>query len=474
MNQNAEPAKIIENSLKNKEFKNALSLCKKYSSSLGEKDFYYLTSVCYRYLNESKKALINLDKLIQIDPNYGRAYQEIGHTNVLLKDKNKALKAYLRAVRHNPSLQSSWLGILSLENKNEELIKFVEQNVIYLKNLPPEFSHYATLQLLKLNLFTGNNFNDPILHQHLFGFDFSNPLGLAAGFDKNAEVIKPLLNLGFGFIEAGTVTPKYQFGNEKPRVFRLKEDKAIINHLGFNNQGTTFVKKKLKKLNLSSLSKGIVGINIGKNKETLNDIDDYIYCLQELGPFAHYVTVNISSPNTPGLRELQNRGRIEKLVQTLQKKQEEMNSLENTPIFFKIAPDIDEEQIRDIALISLANNIDGLVISNSTIERSDTLKSNLNNEIGGLSGKPLFLKSTMILRKMYTLTNGQIPLIGVGGINNALECYEKIKSGASLVQLYSALTFDGPKIINKILIDLSNLLKTDGYKSIKEAIGKET
>ncbi len=152
------------------------------------------------------------------------------------------------------------------------------QNIFFqlIKNLNPEFSHYITLKLLKLNLFTGNNFNDPILHQHLFGFDFSNPLGLAAGFDKNAEVIKPLLNLGFGFIEAGTVTPKYQFGNEKPRVFRLKEDKAIINHLGFNNKGTTFVKKKLKKLNLSSLSKGIVGINIGKNKETLNDIDDYI------------------------------------------------------------------------------------------------------------------------------------------------------------------------------------------------------
>ncbi len=360
-----------------------------------------------------------------------------------------------------------------LLKKDEEK---VVQNIFFqlIKNLNPEFSHYVTLKLLKLNLFTGNNFNDPILHQHLFGFDFSNPLGLAAGFDKNAEVIKPLLNLGFGFIEAGTVTPKNQFGNEKPRVFRLKEDKAIINHLGFNNKGTTFVKKKLKKLNLSSLSEGIVGINIGKNKETLNDIDDYIYCLQELGPFAHYVTVNISSPNTPGLRELQNRGRIEKLVQTLKKKQEEMNSLENTPIFFKIAPDIDEEQIRDIALISLANNIDGLVISNSTIDRPDTLKSNLKNEIGGLSGKPLFLKSTMILRKMYTLTNGQIPLIGVGGINNALECYEKIKSGASLVQLYSALTFDGPKIINKMLIDLSNLLKTDGYKSIKEAIGKDT
>ncbi len=350
------------------------------------------------------------------------------------------------------------------------------QNIFFqlIRNLPPELSHYITLKLLKLNLFKSKNFEDPILNQHIFGFDFSNPLGLAAGFDKNAEVVNSLLNLGFGFIEAGTVTPKYQYGNEKPRVFRLKKDRAIINHLGFNNKGTEFVKKKLERLKLSTLSKGIVGINIGKNKDTLNDIDDYIFCLQELGPFAHYVTVNISSPNTPGLRELQNRGRIEKLVQTLQKYQSEMNSLENTPIFFKIAPDIDEEQIRDIALISLANNIDGLVISNSTTERPDTLKSNLTNEIGGLSGKPLFLKSTLILKKMYTLTNGQIPLIGVGGVNDALECYEKIKSGASLVQLYSALTFEGPKIINKILVDLSNLLKTDGYKNIKEAIGKDT
>ena len=350
------------------------------------------------------------------------------------------------------------------------------QNIFFqlIRNLPPELSHYITLKLLKLNLYKSKNFEDPILNQHIFGFDFSNPLGLAAGFDKNAEVVNSLLNLGFGFIEAGTVTPKYQYGNEKPRVFRLKKDRGIINHLGFNNKGTEFVKKKLERLKLSTLSKGIVGINIGKNKDTLNDIDDYIFCLQELGPFAHYVTVNISSPNTPGLRELQNRGRIEKLVQTLQKYQSEMNSLENTPIFFKIAPDIDEEQIRDIALISLANNIDGLVISNSTTERPDTLKSNLTNEIGGLSGKPLFLKSTLILKKMYTLTNGQIPLIGVGGVNDALECYEKIKSGASLVQLYSALTFEGPKIINKILADLSNLLKTDGYKNIKEAIGKDT
>ena len=349
------------------------------------------------------------------------------------------------------------------------------QNIILklLRNLPPEFSHMLTLRLLKFNFRNKKIFNDPILYQHLFGLDFGNPLGLAAGFDKNAEVVDSLLKLGFGFVEAGTVTPKPQYGNEKPRVFRLVEDSAVINHLGFNNKGCEYVKKKLSTMNLNVLSKGIVGINIAKNKDTTNYLDDYNYCLEKLGPLAHYVTINISSPNTPGLRDLQNRGQIENLVQSLKDKKNNTPALESTPIFFKIAPDINEEQIRDIALMSLANNIDGLVISNSTIERPLSLKSSFKNEVGGLSGTPLFLKSTLILKKMYSLTNGQIPLIGVGGISNGLECYEKIKSGASLVQLYTAIIYQGSQIISKIKLDLVNSLKTDGYKNVKEAIGKD-
>jgi len=343
-----------------------------------------------------------------------------------------------------------------------------------IKNFPPEISHLITIKLLKMSFKKKRLFDDKILQQHIFGYDFSNPLGLAAGFDKNVEVVNQLLNLGFGFVEAGTVTPKSQYGNDKPRVFRLKEDRAIINHLGFNNKGSDFAQKQLIKLRLNPLSKGIVGINIGKNKNTQNDIDDYMYCLEKLGPHAHYVTINISSPNTPGLRNLQNRGQIEKLVKSLKDKKNEVNSLESRPIFFKIAPDLDEEQIRDLALMSLANNIDGLIISNSTIQRPKTLRSNFKNEIGGLSGDPLFLQSTLILKKMYTLTNGQIPLIGVGGISNALQCYEKIKSGSSLVQLYTSMIYEGPNIVNKILLDLVNLLKTDGYKNIREAIGKDT
>ena len=349
------------------------------------------------------------------------------------------------------------------------------QNIIFkiVRTLPPEISHNLTLKLLQLTLNQKKIINDPILHQHIFGLDFSNPIGMAAGFDKNAEVVNALLSLGFGFVEAGTVTPKPQYGNDKPRIFRLNDDSAIINHLGFNNKGATYVAKKLRKLNLNPLSKGIVGINIGKNKHSSNYLDDYTYCLEKLGPFAHYVTINISSPNTPGLLDLQNRGQIETLVQAIKDTKNNLLSLEKTPIFYKIGPDMNEEQIRDIALMSLANNIDGLVISNSTVERLSTLNSALKNEIGGLSGKPLFLKSTLMLKKMYTLTNGQIPIIGVGGISNGLECYEKIKAGASLVQLYTALTFEGPKLIYKILNELVNLLKTDGYKNIKEAIGKD-
>ena len=349
------------------------------------------------------------------------------------------------------------------------------QNIILklLKKLPPELAHTLTLKLLQLNFRNKKIFDDPILYQHLFGLDFSNPLGLAAGFDKNVEVVDSLLNLGFGFVEAGTVTPKPQYGNEKPRVFRLSEDFAVINHLGFNNKGCEYAKQKLSIMNLNVLSKGIVGINIGKNSDTTNYLDDYNYCLEKLGHLAHYVTINISSPNTPGLRDLQNRGQIENLAQTLKDKKNSTPALESTPIFFKIAPDMNEEQIRDIALMSLANNIDGLVISNSTIDRPMSLKSSFKNEVGGLSGNPLFLKSTLMLKKMYSLTNGQIPLIGVGGISNGRECYEKIKAGASLVQLYTAIIYNGPQIISKIKLDLTNSLKTDGYKNVKEAIGRE-
>ena len=345
-----------------------------------------------------------------------------------------------------------------------------------LRLLPPETAHDITIRLLKSNLIFKKKKKEEFsaLKQKLLGIDFSNPLGLAAGFDKNAEVIIPMLSYGFGFVEVGTITPKPQKGNQKPRIFRLLEDEGVINHLGFNNSGSEKVIQNLKSFYKEDNAGGIVGINLGKNKSTKNDIEDYLYCIENLGIYGNYITINISSPNTPGLRDLQLRGRIETLVKKIQDKQNENKQLNNKPIFIKISPDLNDEQLRDIALMSLANNVNGLIVSNSTIKRPHSLISSYKNEVGGLSGKPIFLDSTIILKKIYSLTNGQIPLIGVGGISNGYECYEKIKAGASLVQLYTALVYHGPKIVNKIIKELNELIITDGFKNISEVIGKST
>ncbi|MBI04573.1 MAG: dihydroorotate dehydrogenase (quinone) [Pelagibacteraceae bacterium] len=345
-----------------------------------------------------------------------------------------------------------------------------------LRLFPPEVAHQLTITILKSNFSIRNKKIDEfkLLKQNILGIDFPNPLGLAAGFDKNAEVIRQMIEYGFGFVEVGTVTPNPQKGNQRPRIFRLHEDEGIINHLGFNNKGSEKILKNLKKINQDNKFNGVIGINIGKNKSTQNDIDDYLYCIEKIGSYGNYITINISSPNTPGLRDLQLRGRIENLVKNIQKKQLEVEQLSDKPIFIKISPDLDDEQLRDIALMALANNVNGLIISNSTIKRPKTLISSYRNEIGGLSGKPIFLDSTIVLKKLYLLTNGQIPLIGVGGVSNGYECYEKIKAGASLVQLYTALVFQGPKLINNIIKELNNLVLTDGFNNISEVIGKSS
>tara|TARA_Y100001970_G_scaffold287904_1_gene413736 strand:- start:7145 stop:8197 length:1053 start_codon:yes stop_codon:yes gene_type:complete len=342
--------------------------------------------------------------------------------------------------------------------------------------LPPELAHELVISLLKSNFFlkSKKNYENSLFRQNIFGINFPNPVGLAAGFDKNAEVVRSMLNYGFGFVEVGTITPRPQLGNKKPRVFRLTEDEAVINHLGFNNKGVEKILENLTNLKSDKNFHGVIGINIGKNKKTQNSIEDYLYCIEKIGYYGDYITVNISSPNTPGLRDLQLRGKIESLVRKIQNKQTEIEQLINKPILIKISPDLEDEQLRDIALMSLANNVQGLIIANSSTKRPKTLNSSFKNELGGLSGRPLFLDSTIILKKMYTLTNGQIPIIGVGGISNGYECYEKIKSGASLVQLYTALIFQGPKIVNKILSKLNELILTDGFKNISDVVGKST
>ncbi len=341
-----------------------------------------------------------------------------------------------------------------------------------LKKLPPELAHSLTINLLKFSNFNKEIIDDPILSQHLMGLDFPNPIGLAAGFDKNAEVTRQMFNFGFGFVEIGTVTPFMQKGNEKPRVFRLNNDKAIINHLGFNNGGILKVKKNLKKIRDTYFDNKIIGVNIGKNKETINSVDDYLFGLESLNNLSSYITINISSPNTKGLRDLQLRGNIENFIKKINKKKSEIESINKKPLLIKISPDLNDDQLRDIALISLSNNVDGLILTNTTVKRPNNLKSKIIPEFGGLSGKPLFSISNDIQKKIYNLTNGQIPLIGVGGISSGIECYEKIKSGASLVQLYTALVYFGPLVVNKIKYELKYLIKTDGYKNVSEAIGK--
>ena len=341
-----------------------------------------------------------------------------------------------------------------------------------LKFFPPELAHSITINALKQFKYNLNSVDDPILYQHLIGLDFPNPLGLAAGFDKNAEVVKSMFSLGFGFVEVGTITPLPQKGNQKPRIFRLDQDKAIINSLGFNNKGSKTVKKNISKLKKNFNQNRIIGVNLGKNKNTTNAIDDYLLGMEELGNLASYITINISSPNTSGLRDLQLRGNIENLIKKIMMKRDDFEGINKKPVLIKISPDLNDDQLRDIALISLANNIDGLILTNTTINRSENLLSKNKIHKGGLSGKPLFKSSNNILKKMYNLTNGQITLIGVGGISNGSDCYEKIKSGASLIQLYTALVYSGPSLISKIKNELSDLIKTDGYKNISEVVGK--
>lgn len=336
------------------------------------------------------------------------------------------------------------------------------------RQLPPETAHNVTINFLRSPLVPSVKIKKySSLQQSLWGLSFSHPLGMAAGFDKNAQVYNALLKIGFSFTEIGTVTPFPQFGNPKPRLFRLSRDKAIINRMGFNNQGHRVIKQRL----MTNPRQGIVGINIGKNKDCLDAISDYEKGLIELGPLADYLVINVSSPNTPGLRSLQSRENLTTLLDQIEEKKKRLTH--KLPILLKIAPDLDPEELLDIAVVSLQKNLDGLIVSNTTITRSEDLDSQYCKDTGGLSGQPLFDLSTKILAKIFSLTQGKIPLIGVGGISSADQAYQKIKAGASLLQLYTALTYQGPDLIPEIVNGLANALEKDGFQHIKQAIGIE-
>ena len=337
--------------------------------------------------------------------------------------------------------------------------------------LDPELAHNLAIKFLKSNLFFPETKEYENLKQNLFELDFNNPIGMAAGFDKNAEIAENLTKFGFGFVECGTVTPFAQIGNKKPRIFRLEEDKAIINRLGFNNFGANIFEHNLAKI--SNDSPYIIGINIGKNKDTQEAITDYLELLERFYSQCSYITINISSPNTENLRNLQKEDQLNLFLSVIKEKKFELEKRykKNTPIFLKVAPDLTFEEQEKMAQTVLENKIDGMIVSNTTIARNFDLQNSNSIEIGGLSGKPLFIKSNEVLRNFYKLTEGKIILIGVGGVSSANDAYEKIKCGASLVQIYSAFIYEGFGLVEKIKKELSYLIKKDGFKNVSEARG---
>jgi dihydroorotate dehydrogenase len=327
-----------------------------------------------------------------------------------------------------------------------------------------ERAHRATIRLLKLR--TGTAFTPeppytPTLETRVAGLDFPNPVGLAAGFDKDAEVFEPMLSLGFGFVEVGTLTPRPQAGNAQPRLFRLAEDEAVINRMGFNNRGQADALTRLSKRYRTG---GLVGVNVGANKDSEDRIADYVAGVRAMGPVADYLTINISSPNTPGLRQLQDEGALKELLS-------EMQAIGcDKPIFLKVAPDLEESDPERIVRAALDHRIAAIIVSNTTVTRP-SLKSRYANEAGGLSGKPLKPLALEALRRFRRAGGGEIPLIGVGGIANADDAWERIRAGASLVQLYTAMVYEGPGIVRRIAWGLVERLKREGFANIAEAVG---
>ncbi|MGH1399309.1 MAG: quinone-dependent dihydroorotate dehydrogenase [Alphaproteobacteria bacterium] len=335
--------------------------------------------------------------------------------------------------------------------------------------IKPECAHGLTIKAMKSGVFPRvKAVRDDALSQDVLGLRFDNPVGLAAGFDKNAEAIAPCFKLGFGFVEAGTVTPKPQDGNPKPRIFRDAPNGAVINRMGFPNGGMDAFKANVK---ATKREGGVLGINIGMNKTQSDPVADYSVLIAELGALADYLTINISSPNTPGLRDLQSREPLLELLAAVHKAREAHCA--GTPILVKLAPDLDMAKMEELAQAAIEGSVDGLILTNTTLDRPAHLDSGFAAEAGGLSGKPLTQKSTEMVRKFYQLTKGTIPIIGVGGISSASDAYAKIKAGASLVQVYSGFIYEGPSLARDINRGLLDLLAADGYSNITEAIGVE-
>lgn len=361
-------------------------------------------------------------------------------------------------------------GAISIYQGNERFYRNVFMPAVHWC-FETETAHSLAIVAAKWKLVPHSKVLDgPVLKTTLWGMQFSNPVGLAAGFDKNAEAVGGVFRSGFGFVEVGSVTPLPQSGNPKPRMFRLQNDLAVINRCGFNSTGHKAVKENLQ----SHQRAGVVGVNLGKNKTSESSIEDFVLGVSEFGPIADYLVVNVSSPNTPGLRSLQKASMLENL---LDKVIEARNKLENRkpPILVKMAPDLSLEEKQDIARVVCRrkDSIGGLIVCNTTVSRPKSLRSKEKDEPGGLSGMPLNPISTETIKQMFKFTKGEIPIIGVGGIFSGKEAYEKIRAGASLVQIYSALVYEGPPVVTKIKRELEHLLVADGFSNVSEAVGAD-
>ena len=333
----------------------------------------------------------------------------------------------------------------------------------------PEIAHDLAIKSLKLNLtpnFFDVNKDSPIFQTDLFGKKIDNPIGMAAGFDKNAEVYNSLFKLGFGFVEVGTVTPLKQYGNQKPRVFRLVKDQALINRLGFNNFGADDVNARIR----SNPSKGLLGINIGPNKDSENRLNDYLIGIKKFHNVADYITINISSPNTENLRSFHDDSKFNELLETLEAEKIKLKS--KIPIVVKISPDIPDEQIESISKTLIKYKVRAIIVSNTTASNREKLEDVTKHQKGGLSGKPLEDISNKLIGKFYKLLKDKIEIIGVGGVDSGESAYRKFVAGASFVQLYTGMVFQGPSVVRKIKKELKKILINEGVKSFKEIIGR--
>lgn len=344
-----------------------------------------------------------------------------------------------------------------------------------LRLLDAETAHGAAIWALKHGFIRGSaGPDDPILSTRVWDLAFSNPIGLAAGFDKNAEVIDAMLAFGFGFVEAGTVTPLPQLGNPKPRLFRLDEDEGVINRFGFNSEGLVAFAARLAERRRSRAA-GIVGANVGKNRDAADAAGDYVTGIGAVCGYADYLVCNLSSPNTPGLRELQGRAQIEQLISRVldARRRAAPDARRLPPLLAKVGPDLGENELRDIAEVTLASGIDGLIVGNTTVSRPPGLRSRHAQEAGGLSGRPLMAASTACLADLYRFTGRRVPIIGCGGVASGADAYAKIRAGASLVQLYSALVFSGPELVGRIKRELAEQLRADGFRTVADAVGAD-